>query len=187
MQGAILKGGSNMKCEYCRFAPSPDTEEYIDECPYWEKYGTVWKDGKYGCTLSYRRLQKNEDDYSEYLGDMGTDMGLESMLEEKDIREETVIEACKAMIGMDKKKPYIRNGEKYFTPIKNAHKGNENWILIMADLNLAEKVIKDGQEEYVLTSDGIRWLSRMTGVKISVSVKTRIKEKAKESQEEGKV
>lgn len=57
----------------------------------------------------------------------------------------------------------------------------------MANLNLAEKVIKDGQEEYVLTSDGIRWLSRMTGVKISVSVKTRIKEKAKESQEEGKV
>lgn len=56
----------------------------------------------------------------------------------------------------------------------------------MANLNLAEKVIKDGQEEYVLTSDGIRWLSRMTGVKISVSVKTRIKEKAKESQEEGK-
>lgn len=64
-----------MKCENCRFAPVSDAEGFVDECGYFEQYGTTWKDGKEGCTLHWKTLQKNEDEYSDYLGKMGEEMG----------------------------------------------------------------------------------------------------------------
>ena len=64
-----------MKCENCRFAPSADAEGFVDECGYFDDFGTTWKDGKEGCTLHWKTLQKNEDEYADMLGKMGEEMG----------------------------------------------------------------------------------------------------------------
>lgn len=103
-----------MKCEYCRFAPPVNADGYQDECSLFDKYGTVWKDGKEGCTMSPQTLAKNERMYDEAMADMATAWGLEHDFENHGWDIEKTIEHCKHMIGFDHHIPpkvYHRHGK----------------------------------------------------------------------------
>ena len=164
-----------MKCEHCRFAPGPNSEGYYeDDCPYFDKFGTTWKDGKEGCTLHPNQLQKYEDEYAEHLGVMGTDMGFQMSLEGNGLTEEQTVKDMMHMIGLypeGRRKSYTRHGKKFFRPYRNGW-GGENPRLELA-CNDAYRFCRKGyfskQESYPiyhLTREGLDWLGRQLGIYI---------------------
>lgn len=69
-----------MKCYYCPLAPSDDV------CPECEgKYGIEFKDGSLGCRHPRNWVEKRDSEYTEYLGVMGTDMGIKMDFSESDL------------------------------------------------------------------------------------------------------
>lgn len=156
-----------MKCEYCRFAPPVGAEGYQDECGYFEKYGTIWKDGRDGCTLSYKQLEKLDDEYAESLGNMGLDMGMQMDFEHMGISLEKTIDHCKHMLGMDLRKTYRRHGKEYYRPYRNYWYGNDPGLEWFSKMYLADKEQEEGKlPYYYLTEQGIRWLERRIGITI---------------------
>ena len=58
-----------MRCDCCPLGSDEDV------CPEAEgKYGIEHKDRVLGCTHPWNWVKKRDDDYCNYLGDMGTDM-----------------------------------------------------------------------------------------------------------------
>lgn len=156
-----------MKCEYCRFAPPVGAEGYQDECGYFEKYGTTWKDGRDGCTLSYKQLEKWDDEYAESLCNMGLDMGMQMDFEHMGISLEKTIDHCKHMLGMDLRKTYRRHGKEYYRPYRNYWYGNDPGLEWFSKMYLADKEQEEGKlPYYYLTEQGIRWLERRIGITI---------------------
>lgn len=118
-----------MRCDYCPLSGQEDG------CPENEsEYGIEHKDGMAGCKHPWSWVEKRDREYSEYLGDMGTDMGIEHDFPGEKLSQ--LIEICKHMIGLDYQKPYVRkilqNTNGLFK--RNAHLQNgrcirQQWLL----------------------------------------------------------
>ena len=162
-----------MKCEFCRFAPGPNSEGYYeDECPYFDKYGKIWKDGREGCTRTYAQLKKADDEYAEYLGNMGTDMGFSMDCESCGIDEQKCIKYAMHMIGMypeGRRKPYIRHGKKFYKPYRNGWGGTNPEMERMTKSGFCKHRKSEGKlnyDVYHLTREGLDWLGRQLKIKI---------------------
>ena len=157
-----------MKCDACRFAPGPE-----DDCPMWNQYGTTWKDGREGCTVSYQRLLKLDAEHDKYLGIMGLEMGLEMDFEHHGLSMEKAVDHAKHMIGMDnpRHKPYKRHGKLFYKPYRNHWAGYDAELNYMSHeaFGLIEKHEAGKPCEmpfYYLTREGLDWLGRRIGVTI---------------------
>ena len=69
-----------MRCDYCLLSVPEDV------CPEAEgKYGIEHKDGMLGCSHPWNWVKKRDNDYNEYLGNMGLDMGIEMDFTSKEL------------------------------------------------------------------------------------------------------
>lgn len=150
-----------MRCDCCPLAP------YDDVCPISEsEYGIVHKDGELGCRHPKNWVDKRDNDYCTYLGNMGTDMGIELSLTESELIE--AIDICKHMVGLDYSKPYHRHGKAFYKPYRNYYevpKGG-NTILDKLPFNIITKRVGGVSAWYELTNDGIKWLGRQLKITI---------------------
>lgn len=148
-----------MRCDYCPLGSDEDV------CPEAEgKYGIEHKDGVLGCTHPWNWVKKRDDDYCNYLGDMGTDMGIEMSFTTEELNR--VIEICKHMIGLDCKNPYHRHGKAFYNPYRNYYCALGIGIEILD--RLPKHIMKVNKSEkyswYYLTYDGFRWLGRQLNI-----------------------
>lgn len=111
-------------------------------------------------------VDKRDSEYSNYLDDMGLDMGIEMSF--SDTEFEQLVEICKHMIGLNYKKPYHRHGQVFYKPYRNyyyAEKEEESFLDRLSDC-----IIKKGKGDifarYTLTSDGLKWLGRQLQITI---------------------
>ena len=162
-----------MKCDFCRFAP-PSGEYGPEDCPFLDsEYGTEWKDGRCGCTLTYSQLKKMDEEKNEYYFWMGTEMGIEMDFENHGLSMEKAIEYCKHMIGLDgfRHKPYTRHGKKFYKPYRN-HWAGANAELDYLSSDVLGLMVKQEPERaggmpfYYLTRRGLEWLGRQIHVTI---------------------
>ena len=164
-----------MKCEHCEFAPPVGPEGEQDECGCYEKYGTVWKDGSYGCTLNYQTLRKWDEEHMEDIGNMGEDMGIDMDFKNNGWDMEEAIRIMKHMIGMypeGLRRTYKRYGTVFFKPYRNHWAGQNKYLdYFSGALGLCEKWTNDGfipknQPNYALTRRGLNFLGRHINVNI---------------------
>lgn len=149
-----------MRCDYCPLFNG-------DTCPETEnEYGIEHKDGTLGCRHPRSWANKRSKEYSDYLGDMGTDMGIEMSLTESELK--MAIENCKHMIGLDRKKPYTRHGKAFYKPYRNYYCDTQNGNKVLDKLPsfIISKRNSDKYTWYTLTSDGLRWLGRQLKIVI---------------------
>lgn len=150
-----------MRCDCCPLA------SYDDVCPEAEeKYGIEYKDGGLGCKHPRNWIDKRDNDYCTYLGNMGTDMGIEMTLTESELAR--AIELCKHMVGLDYKSPYHRNGKAFYKPYRNYYKAPKdgNPILDKLPFDIITKRVGGVSAWYELTNDGIKWLGRQLKITI---------------------
>ena len=146
-----------MRCDCCPLCPIAED----DVCPESEnEYGIEHKDGMSGCRHPYNWAKKRDDEYTEYLDDMGTDMGIEMSLSEAELNR--AIELCKHMIGLDYKKPYHRHGKAFYKPYRNYYQDTKdgNKVLDKLPNYIVFREIGDMSTWYTLTPEGLRWLGR---------------------------
>ena len=152
-----------MRCDLCPLCPVADD----DVCPESEgEYGIEHKDGMSGCKHPRNWAEKRNREYTQYLGDMGTDMGIEMDLSEKELKK--AIELCKHMIGFDHSRPYHRHGKAFYKPYRNyfsAPKKGEETLDKLPSF-IITKEISDKYVWYTLTSDGLKWLGRQLKITI---------------------
>ena len=176
------KDVTDVKCERCRFAPPADSEGFQDECGLFEKYGTVWKDGSYGCTMNYQTLQKLEDEHMADMGNMGEDMGVEMDFDNRGWKIDDAISVMMHMIGMfpeGARKTYKRHGKVFYRPYRNYFAGQNKYLdYFSGSLGLCEKwegtgsTVENGVVKgkpmpyYALTRTGLNFLGRHTHVSI---------------------
>lgn len=159
-----------MKCEFCKFAPPVNADGYQDECSLFDLYGTVWKDGKEGCTMSYQTLAKNERMHDEEMADMATEWGLEHDFEIHGWDIEKTIEHCKHMVGYDHHIPpkvYHRHGKAFYKAYRNYWYGkmrDDFEYMCRKSFGYMERTVasNDGYVYYSLTEEGLKWLGRKT-------------------------
>ena len=159
-----------MKCEFCKFAPPVNADGYQDECSLFDLYGTVWKDGKEGCTMSYQTLAKNERMHDEEMADMATEWGLEHDFEIHGWDIEKTIEHCKHMVGYDHHIPpkvYHRHGKAFYKAYRNYWYGkmrDDFECMCHKSFGYMERTVpsNDGYVYYSLTEKGLKWLGRKT-------------------------
>lgn len=148
-----------MRCDCCPLGSDEDV------CPETEgKYGIEHKDGVLGCTHSWNWVKKRDDDYCNYLGDMGTDMGIEMSFTKEELNQ--VIEICKHMIGLDRKNPYHRHRKAFYKPYRNYYCALAIGIEILD--RLPKHIMKVDKSEkyswYYLSNDGLKWLGRQLNI-----------------------
>ena len=152
-----------MRCDCCPLCPIAED----DVCPESEnEYGIEHKDGMSGCRHPHNWVKKWDDEYTEYLGDVGTDMGIEMSLSEAELNR--VIELCKHMIGLDHKKPYHRHGKAFYKPYRNYFQDTKdgNKVLDKLPNYIVQREVGDMSTWYTLTSDGLRWIGRQLRITI---------------------
>lgn len=150
-----------MRCDCCPLGRDDDT------CPEAEnEYGIEHKDGVLGCRHPRNWVNKRDEEYSEYLGDVGTDMGIEMSLSEAELNK--AIELCKHMIGLDHRKPYQRHGKAFYKAYRNYYCApkNGNKVLDKLPSYVISRIIEDKYTWYTLTSEGLKWLSRQLKIAI---------------------
>lgn len=161
-----------MKCSRCPYAPSRSPEGDYDECMADPKYYTEWKDGEPGCTLTRRQLDKMDEEYSNYLGNMGDDMGIQMDFNNKGWKLDDALDDMKHMIGLGtlRHKPYKRHGKRFYKPYRNFWAGFNKYLDYFSGvLGLAEKQepeLSGRMPYYYLTRRGLDYLGRHIGVKI---------------------
>lgn len=84
--------------------------------------------------------------------------------------ENAYIELAKHCIGLDRKKPYIRHGKKFYRPYRNYYatgKNHNNWDDMVA-AGYADHSEKNshGGYTYWLTRSGLDWLGKELGITI---------------------
>lgn len=165
-----------MKCEFCRFAPPVDSEGYQDGCSLFDKYGTVWKDGREGCTVSYQTLAKNENEHDKALGEYATEWGLEHDFENHGWDMEHTIDGCAHMVGLTRSngriiygKVYHRHGKAFYKAYRNYYGGHRDDFDYMCHETFGYMTKREGERypTYYLTKRGLEWLSRKIGIKIT--------------------
>lgn len=152
-----------MRCEYCPLSDPADV------CPEAEgAYGIAFKDGALGCKHPRNWVEKRDEEYSNHLGAMGLDMGIEMDLTAEEISK--AIEICKHMVGLDYKRPYRRHGKAFYRAYRNffAEVPEGNRYLD----KLPECLLKVSRNErgatYYLTKTGLEWLGRQLKIKITL-------------------
>ena len=148
-----------MRCDYC---PLGSDEDVCLEAE--GKYGIEHKDGVLGCTHPWNWVKKRDDDYCNYLGDMGIDMGVEMSFTTEELNQ--VIEICKHMVGLDRKSPYHRHGKAFYKPYRNYYCELPIGIEILD--RLPKHIMKVDKSEkyswYYLSNDGLKWLGRQLNI-----------------------
>ena len=148
-----------MRCDSCPLAP------YDDICPESEgEYGIEHKDGELGCRHPKNWVDKRDNDYCTYLGNMGTDMGIEMTLTESELAR--AIEICNHMVGLDNSRPYHRHGKAFYKPYRNYYEAPKdgNPILDKLPFDIITKRVGGVSVWYELTEQGIAWLSRQLNI-----------------------
>lgn len=153
-----------MRCDNCPLCPIAQD----DVCFEAEgKYGIEHEDGMLGCTHPWNWVKKRDEEYTEHLGAMGTDMGLEMDLSEKDLAALT--ELCKHAVGLGHN-PYHRHGKAFYKPYRNYYcdklSGNKLLDKLTGVLGLAEKKQSERYTYYYLTRAGLDWLGRRLKIEI---------------------
>ena len=149
-----------MRCD-CR--PLGSDEDTCHEAE--GKYGIEHKDGVLGCSHPWNWVKKRDDDYGNYLGDMGTDMGIEMSFTKEELNR--VIELCKHMVGLDHKNPYHRHGKAFYKPYRNYYCALATGIDVLDRLTKSQVLDVEKDEKYAwysLTDVGLRWLGRQLDI-----------------------
>lgn len=160
-----------MKCRNCPYNPPMSEAGDYPDC-YGTGLETEFKDGESGCTLTRRQLEKIDEEYSNYLGDMGDDMGIRGDFDAKGWDMAVLLEHMRHMIGLDmlKHKPYKRHGKLFYKPYRNYWAGQNKYLdYLSGALGLAEKQEPEkegGMPYYSLTRRGLDFLGRHIGVTI---------------------
>ena len=150
-----------MRCDCCPFGSDEDV------CPEAEnEYGIEHKDGVLGCKHPRNWVEKRDGEYTEYLGEMGTDMGIEMDLSDNELKR--AIELCKHMIGLDYSNPYHRHGKAFYKPYRNYFEApiTGDKTLDRLPSFVITKEISDISIWYTLTSEGLQWLGRQLHITI---------------------
>ena len=101
-----------MRCDYCPLSNHADT------CPEAEgEYGIEYKDGVCGCRHPWNWVTKRDMMYTDALGEMGLDIGIEMDFAPEEL--ERVTEICKHMVGLDYERPYHRHGKAFYRAYRN--------------------------------------------------------------------
>ena len=151
-----------MRCEYC---PLSDPE---DVCPEADgAYGIVFKDGDLGCKHPRNWVEKRDEEYSNYLGAMGLDMGIEMDLTEEELAR--AIEICKHMVGLDYEHPYHRHGKAFYRAYRNYYGDMPEGNRLLDKLPECLFTVRRNERrtKYHLTKTGLEWLGRRLGIKIT--------------------
>lgn len=160
-----------MKCIKCPWNPPRSEAGDYSDCPGTGKE-TTWKDGEDGCTLTRRQLEKMDEEYADFLGNMGDDMGIKMDFENKGWKLESAMDDMRHMIGLDmlKHKPYRRHGRLFYKPYRNYWAGFNKYLDYFSGvLGLVEKQEPDPNGKmpyYHLTRRGLDFLGRHINVTI---------------------
>lgn len=150
-----------MRCDCCPLGSDEDV------CPEAEnEYGIEHKDGVLGCKHPRNWCEKKADDFTKYLNKRWTEMGLEMMFSEDDLKK--AIELCKHTIGLDHSKPYHRHGKAFYRPYRNyfAASSNDERLLDRLSGLVVERRETERSVLYRLTPDGLKWLGRQLNITI---------------------
>ena len=153
-----------MRCDCCPLCPVDDYDVCIESEG---KYGIEHADGMSGCRHPRNWAEKRNEEYCNYLGDMGTDMGIEMMFSEDDLKK--AIELCKHTIGLDHSKPYHRHGKAFYKTYRNylyAPTTEGNSLLDRLSGLVIEREETAWRVCYKLTTDGLKWLGRQLNITI---------------------
>lgn len=134
-----------------------------EPCELYETHAIEDKDGYCRCNVPWSKIHKIDMEYADYLGNMGTDLGIEHDLEMDGIPKEKVIELCKHMIGLDYKAPYHRHGKAFYKPYRNyfdAPEGGNRYLEALPEYILRRHDERSGGVWYTLTREGLDWLGR---------------------------
>lgn len=150
-----------MRCEYC---PLSDPE---DVCPEAEgEYGIEFKDGSIGCRHPRNWVDKRDQKYTKYLGDMGLDMGIEMTFSDEELKK--VIGLCGHMIGLDYSKAYWRHGKAFYKAYRNYYSSppSGNALLDKLPQPVIKRIKSPNGVWYKLTRTGLEWLGRQLKITI---------------------
>ncbi len=152
-----------MRCDNCPLCPIAED----DVCLETEgKYGIEHADGMLGCRHPRNWVEKMSREHDKCYGDMGTDMGIEMSYSKKDF--ELLLEECKHMVGIDRKKPYHRHGKAFYKPYRNYYSAPESGNRLLDKLPFYI-ISKEKGERYIwykLTREGLDWLGRQLNITI---------------------
>ena len=136
-------------------------------CPDSEgEYGIEHADGMLGCRHPKNWAKKRDKEHTEYLSDMGTDMGVELCISEDELK--IAVDYCKHMVGLDYERPYQRHGKLFYKPYRNHWEApaNGNKILDKLPRFLVTREADEMGVLYALTVDGLKWLGRQLKITI---------------------
>lgn len=152
-----------MRCDCCPLCPVDDDDVCIESEG---KYGIEHADGMSGCRHPRNWAEKRNEEYCNYHGDMRTDMGIEMMFSEDDLKK--AIELCKHTIGLDHSKPYHRHGKVFYKPYRNYFAASSNGEKLLDRLSglVVERRETERSVIYRLTPDGLKWLGRQLNITI---------------------
>jgi len=171
-----------MKCEKCPYLPSRSEAGDYPDCYASEEDQREFKDGSYGCRFTLKQLQRMDEQYSDYLGDMGDDMGVDMDFEARKWNIEYAISVMKHMIGMYPEGPrraYKRHGKMFYRPYRNYFAGQNKYLdYFSGPLGLCQKwendrfafehnaMVVKKMPYYALTRRGLDFLGRHIHVTI---------------------
>lgn len=152
-----------MRCDCCPLCPIAED----DVCPESEgEYAIEHADGMLGCRHPKNWAKKRDKEHTEYLSDMGTDMGVELCISEDELK--IAVDYCKHMVGLDYERPYQRHGRLFYKPYRNHWEApaNGNKILDKLPRFLVTREADEMGVLYALTVDGLKWLGRQLKITI---------------------
>ena len=110
--------------------------------------------------------EKRDEEHTEYLSDMGTDMGVELCTSEDE--RKLAVDYCEHMVGLDYKRPYKRHGKLFYKPYRNYWGANPDGEPIL-DKHPRFLITREADRKgvwYTLTTDGLKWLGRQLKITI---------------------
>ena len=156
-----------MKCEMCPYQPTRSEAGDYDDCFASEEEQIEFKDGSYGCKFTRKQLDRMYEEYSEYLGDMGTDMGVEDDFKNKGWNLRIALQHMMHMVGMypeGVRHAYKRHGKIFYRPYRNYWTGFDKYLdYFSGALGIVKKhePEKEGRDVwYSLTDYGRKFLGR---------------------------
>lgn len=156
-----------MKCDKCPFAPTKSEAGDYDDCLIPEEEQVEFKDGSWGCRKSTKQLTKLAEEYAEYLGAMGEDMGIEGDFTARGWNLIVGLSRLMHIIGMwpeGVRHTYSRHGKMFYRPYRNYWCGYDRYLeYFSGSINIVEKIEPDGpggRVWYKLTDHGRIFLGR---------------------------
>lgn len=152
-----------MRCDCCPLCPVDDYAICLESEG---EYGIEHADGMLGCRHPRNWAEKRNEEYCNYLGEEGMDMGIEMMFFENDLKK--AIDLCKHTIGLDHSKPYHRHGKAFYKPYRNYFAASSDGERLLDRLSglVAERRETERSVIYRLTPDGLKWLGRQLNITI---------------------